>query len=94
MDEFIGIGQVEKRDPRAHASDPRGTIREHSNGLTKREYFAGLAMQGFLDKLSNITTQDPAHPDWLSVAPDFEGLAAGSVKMADALIAELNKENK
>ncbi len=44
-------------------------------GLTKREYFAGLAMQGLAFKFN---------------APD-EKLAEWSVKMADALLAELEK---
>lgn len=56
-------------------------------GLTKREYFAGLAMQGFITMPSadkNAT---------------FDGHATGekiaflSVQMADALLAELNKPN-
>lgn len=44
-------------------------------GLTKREYFAGLAMQSMLDNLN--LTEDVA-VKW-------------SVSAADALIAELNK---
>jgi hypothetical protein len=47
-------------------------------GLTKREYFAAKAMQGLL-----------------AMAKDDESmqfLARQSVKMADALIEELNKE--
>jgi hypothetical protein len=46
-----------------------------SEGLTKREYFAGLAMQGLM--------QDGP--------PSFEMVATASVRMADALIDELNK---
>ena len=44
-------------------------------GLTKREYFAGLAMQGLI-----------------SVATNYGNLAAFSVRAADTLITELNKE--
>jgi hypothetical protein len=56
-----------------------GTIAVH--GLNLREYFAGLAMQGLLDDYGvcdSDTWQDK--------------LAAQSVKAADALLAELNKE--
>ena len=46
-------------------------------GLTKREYFAGLAMQG------NIS----ASRDWT-----YTQEAEAAILSADALIAELNKE--
>lgn len=50
-------------------------------GLTKREYFAALAMQGIL---ANRTVQ--------SFSNGFHvGLSEDAVKHADALIAELNK---
>lgn len=51
------------------------------NGLTKREYFAGLAMQGLVNHFV------------YNYNVDAEKLAAVAVKMADALIAELNKTN-
>jgi hypothetical protein len=47
-------------------------------GLTKREYFAGLAMQGYLNERHSL---------------DNKKLAEWSVKMADALLAELDKNN-
>lgn len=47
---------------------------EDNKGLTKREYFAGLAMQGIVDRYLN-----------------YEDIAHDAVKMADALLAELNK---
>lgn len=51
-----------------------------SGGLTKREHFAALAMQGLLaDSLMN---------------EDVRGLVNISVMAADALIIELNKEVK
>lgn len=43
-------------------------------GLTKREYFAGLAMQGMA--MSDLKFEDIAHD---------------AVKMADAVLAELEK---
>jgi len=51
---------------------------EHTHtdgGLTKREYFAGLAMQGMA--MSDLKFEDMAHD---------------AVKMADALLAELRKQ--
>lgn len=49
-----------------------------ATGLTKREYFAGLAMQGL-----------QAHP--LTGENTTLWIAATSVEMADALLAELQK---
>ena len=50
-------------------------------GLTKREHFAGLAMQGM-----------SSHPDFFGMDVKFaENIAADSVKFADALLKELNK---
>jgi hypothetical protein len=48
-------------------------------GLTKREYFAGLALQG-------ICMQKYVQRD-----NDREAIAKWSVKMADAILAELEK---
>ena len=52
------------------------TLRGHM-GLTKREYFAAMAMQGIL-----------ADPDNQGYA---EGIAKDAVKMADELITQLNQ---
>lgn len=49
-------------------------------GLTKREHFAGLAMQGILASEPNDTVTN-------------EMLAGFSVQLADALLAELGKTN-
>ena len=51
-------------------------------GLTKREYFAALAMQG-IASTRDINKQ--AWPEWYTTA------AKESVTIADALIKELNK---
>ena len=48
-----------------------------SSGLTKREYFAGLAMQGILAYGGYATPHD---------------MASDAVMYADALLAELEKE--
>lgn len=52
---------------------------EGYNGLTIRQHFAGLAMQGFR-----------ANPDYSQTHPD--NIANLSVQSADALIEALNKE--
>jgi len=56
-----------------------GIFLSHQQGLTKREHFASMAMQGLLasDEFSSSS---------------YEEVARMSVKSADALIAELNKE--
>jgi len=48
------------------------------HGLTKREYFAGLAMQGLL-----ATTH--------KYGPNYSSISIDAVKFADALLAELEK---
>ena len=49
----------------------------HFYGLTKREYFAAMAMQGILSNSSG---------DY-----DFGGAATDAVRYADALLTELEK---
>lgn len=51
-------------------------------GLTKREYFAGLAMQGLIANDCG---------DWEEEENPIEEMAMYSVEYADALLAELNK---
>lgn len=50
------------------------------NGLTKREYFAALVMQGIC--AAEADNEEPMI---------YKRVAAASVLMADALISELNK---
>jgi hypothetical protein len=54
------------------------------NGITLRNHFAGLAMQGWLAGRQNPTT----------TIQDLHNIATLSVGMADALIYELLKEKK
>ena len=54
----------------------------YQDGLTKREYFAAMAMKGILDAGFE-------HDYCRSHSKDF---AKSSVIMADAIIEELNKE--
>lgn len=54
-------------------------------GLTKREYFAAMAMQGLLAHKGSVFHKEQGNG---------ELVALGAVGYADALIAELNKEQK
>lgn len=50
-------------------------------GLTKREHFAAMAMQGM-----------SSHPEFYGTSTAFaENIARDSVKLADALLKELSK---
>ncbi len=84
MDEFIGLGQVEKRDSKAHPTDPRSVVRSHSNGITLRAHFAGLVTQGLCAEAGKMSIE----------TIDCGSIAVWAVKIADALIIELNKEIK
>jgi hypothetical protein len=63
------------------ANEPINTIDYNNNyistGLTKREYFAAMALQGLLTDNESVNTRE-----------EFAGYA---VKFADALIEELSK---
>ncbi len=61
-----------------------GLFYNTSFGLTKREWFAGMAMQGLLANLSSL--RDGGFRD--------EEVATFSSQMADALIAALNKKEE
>lgn len=60
MSGFAFIGQTQKRDPKAHYTDPRGLINEWSNGLSKREYFASLLFPSVIQKYGQSTKQGDA----------------------------------
>jgi len=55
------------------------------DGITKREYFAAMAMQGIL-AFSGDEDPDPIR-EW-----DYEAFAECSVKAADALLKQLQNE--
>ena len=64
---------------------PADSKTQTDGGLTKREYFAGLAMQGIL-----------SNPDWaksMNISNDWddykERVAKGSVEIADELLKHL-----
>ena len=54
-------------------------------GLTKREYFAAMAMQGILAKGFGFKDDGPGR-----VLIMLEQVSSASVKMADFLVAELS----
>lgn len=58
-------------------------------GLTKREHFAGLAMQGFI---SNSIALGEASRD--NPHDAFDVVAMMSIKAADALLEALEKDNE
>lgn len=53
-------------------------------GLTKREYFAAMAMQALIPSHREVELDD-------AVKFEYEGCAMNAVEFADALIAELSK---
>lgn len=79
MEEFVGIGQLQIKDPGSHANDGRGYNQVWSNGLTKREYFAVKILQGLL-----------SYGDGESNTP-IENAPASAVNLANRLIEELKK---
>jgi hypothetical protein len=68
-----------KTDPNEPIVPCDGWANVPSYGLTKREYFATMAMQGYLASVPNDTIERP------------EYAASHAVRYADALINELNK---
>jgi hypothetical protein len=61
-----------------------------ATGLTIREHFAGLAMQGILANPARCLNREPD----AEVMANYERLLAGvAIRFADALIAELENDN-
>lgn len=58
---------------------------EYQQGLTKREYFAAMAMQGFLSSIDWCADNAVANESHAKIT------AKVSIQYADALINELNK---
>jgi hypothetical protein len=61
---------------------------EDNKGLTKREYFAGLAMQGVM---ASLTAMRVSGNSTLNFAGADEDVAREAVSIADALLKELDK---
>jgi hypothetical protein len=57
----------------------------YSLGLTKREFFAAIALQGILARPSDRLLGEPIFADSVELA-----VAISAVRFADALIAALN----
>ena len=68
---------------KTNPSDAELVVTKTDNYISKREYFAGLAMQGL--QAANIE-------NGIQPVRDFEIIAVWAVNQADALIEELNKE--
>ena len=73
----MGIGNVEQKTNPNHVAFPQHPNRSRDSGLTKREYFAAMAMQGIMSYPRMQQTNEKE--------------AAFCVAMADALIEALNK---
>jgi hypothetical protein len=85
-----------------HVAFPNNESAIEFKGLSKREYFAGIALQGLLARPSaNPSEENPERAETLAF-PSPSGmiscsfsttteLAAYAVSLADALIAELDK---
>jgi len=60
---------------------------ETSLGLTKREYFAGLAMQGIM--ANDKWAENLAPDEWYSY---IRRVTSGAVEIADELLRQLEKQ--
>lgn len=81
-----------------HTLETNGGV--YNQGLTKREYYAGLAMQGLLsavysskEMLNEFTKAEwsPGQHTGRTWLTGCEAVSKNAVSYADALIAELNK---
>jgi len=63
----------------------RGEYGSDYGGLTKREYFAAMAMQGLLANTGGVSGEKGQ--TW------YEKTADESLELADALISQLSKSN-
>lgn len=68
-------------------------LKDMKGGLNKREYFAGLAMQGILanEDLRMKIIQDAKKPGWTARDLDMS-IAMEAVLQADALLTALEKQ--
>lgn len=71
-----------RMEMKTEPQEPINPIDGHCDGLTKREHFAGLAMQGFMQGF--IANPDRQVSDQI--------IANASTRLADALIAALNEK--
>lgn len=82
-----------------HPINPTGAHHyKDKDGLTKREYFAAIAMQGMLSNINQSygepNVNEKAMEDALKREQQFiDNVAIKAVRYSDALINALNKEN-
>lgn len=83
---FLDVGNVKtEADQLIHSFQESESYYGNMNGLTKREYFAVMALQGILAGVSGVEALASVHSsNWVT----------GAVEAADALIEALNKEEK
>lgn len=78
---------MKNADMPAHPSTMRaGDVEKSEGGLTKREHFAAMAMQGILANPTGQQEPEGAPPEAV-----IEIVALASVNFADALLAELER---
>jgi hypothetical protein len=80
----VPAGKIDIKAPKG--GDPFGNYTINALGLTKREHFAGLAMQGLLtDPVMGDSDLHPNAEEWQN---DITGC---SLEFADILLAKLDK---
>lgn len=67
-----------------HEDCAQAVAASFSPGLTKREWFAGMALQGHISSMSHKDVNISKEPDWGM-------MAKSSIRAADALLKELEK---
>lgn len=82
----VSIERVTGTESAFPAFDGSGAV----GGMTLREHYAGLAMQGLIASPTPWTADCEASTPMTS----WKDVAEGSVQMADALIAALNKKEE
>jgi hypothetical protein len=74
-----------------HPAYPFDPSHDTFRGLTKREYFAALAMQGLIAQANNNSFNNKYTVDDGWIDPDI--VASCAVEIADALIEQLNEKD-
>lgn len=78
------------------ALDPRASGFFAGDGMTLRDWFAGMAMQGILASYSNIERMKIAAENWKKTGEETfeEYLSIMSYQQADAMLAERERDTK
>ena len=80
------LDQYAQAFPTPDSYGPLGEFKEGQEGLTKREYFAGVALKAIMQNQKLVEEISD------SVYPKAEVIADTAVEWADALIKRLNRE--